>query len=68
MDRHENRAAWFVWTKGLKGPAPSIYYEALPSSHDGRRNMLSEPRPLLGEDRELPLAALAAKYPPPKGE
>lgn len=63
----DDRLAWLVWKEGPRGVFPSIYYGALPESHDGKRGVIGTPRPLTGEDRELTLDALAAKYPPASG-
>ncbi len=59
-----NAPAWLVWRAFHDGYNAAIYYEALPESHEAKRGWVQDPIELKGEDRNLSLSELAAKYPP----
>ena len=59
---------YLVWVRGLDGPEPQKWAELDFGVGEWKRPLVMAFRELSGDERQLPLSALARRYPPPRVE
>jgi hypothetical protein len=59
---------YFVWVRGLEGPEPQKWRTMDFGVNDWKRPHVLAFLALPEDERHLPLAALARRYPPPREE
>lgn len=63
--QQEDLPRYFVWVTGLYGPEPQKWARLDFGIGDWKRPHVLAYRPLLEDERRLPLSELARRYPPP---
>lgn len=63
--REQNLPRYFVWVTGINGPEPQKWASLDFGIGDWRRPQVLAYRELAQDERQLPLSALARRYPPP---
>ncbi|MBI5261465.1 MAG: hypothetical protein HY852_06565 [Bradyrhizobium sp.] len=63
--RQDDLPRYFVWVTGLYGPEPQKWARLDFGIGEWKRPQVLAWRPLLEEERQLPLSTLARRYPPP---
>lgn len=61
-----DEAGYFVWVRGLSGPEPQRWASLDFGINGWKRELVLAYRRLEPDERGLPLAALARRYPPPR--